>query len=317
MDIKFRKCLLLILIFVGGSVFSQNPILESGEGYVDVEGGRIWYRVVGEGSKPPLIMLHGGPGGTSNSLLSLGALSQDRPLIVFDQLGGGRSDVHQDTTLLTVNHFVEQVHALVYELEIITFYLYGHSWGTALALEYYLKYPEGIEGIVFNSPFFNTQEWIADADTLISELHDTLQVIIRDHEKRKDYNAKLFRDAERIYLKNYGLRSERVTTEWDMAYMPGSSFIYNFMWGQTEFTATGTLLNYDRLDALERLLVPALFITGEYDEARPSTVQQHADRAPYGEFDVILNAGHATMHDNNEDNVSIIRQFIHNHERKK
>ena len=36
--------------------------LTPGEGYVDVEGGCVWYRVVGSGSEIPLLLLHGGPG---------------------------------------------------------------------------------------------------------------------------------------------------------------------------------------------------------------------------------------------------------------
>ena len=31
------------------------------EGFVDVNGGKIWYRVMGAGDKTPLLVLHGGP----------------------------------------------------------------------------------------------------------------------------------------------------------------------------------------------------------------------------------------------------------------
>ncbi len=307
---------LATFLFVSLNGIAQNPKLEAGEGYVEVEGGKMWYRIIGEGNATPLLMMHGGPGGTSHSLTALGALSIDRPLIIFDQLGGGRSDVHQDTILLTVDHFVEQVYALVSHLDLNECFLYGHSWGTALSLEYYTKYPNGVVGIIFNSPFFNTAEWIADADTLIMALHDTLQDIIRDHEMRQDYDSEAFRQAERIYLSHYGLRSgKRVQTEWDMPYKPGNGFIYKYMWGETEFTATGKLKTYDRSDALTTIDVPALFITGEYDEARPPTVKRQAASAPQGEFAVIESAGHASMHDNNEDNVAVIRAFLERHDR--
>ncbi|MCH8546989.1 MAG: proline iminopeptidase-family hydrolase, partial [Cryomorphaceae bacterium] len=289
----------LFSLFVLGTfaqqLLAQNPYLKAEEGFVEVEGGRMWYRIVGSGNQAPLLMMHGGPGGTSYGLFSLGALSQDRPLIYFDQLGGGRSDVHQDTSLLTVNHFVEQVRSLVDHLALDSIVLYGHSWGTALALEYYLKYPVGVQAIVFNSPFFNTKEWIADADTLIMALHDTIQDAIAYYSKIEDYNHKRFREAERVYLQHYGRRGgERVKTEWDMPYKSGSGFIYTYMWGHTEFTATGTLKNYNRSKSLREIEVPALFITGEYDEARPYTVLQQAVTAPKGEFAVIPNAGHAT-----------------------
>jgi proline iminopeptidase len=34
----------------------------SAEGYIEVTGGQIWYKIVGEGDGVPLLLLHGGPG---------------------------------------------------------------------------------------------------------------------------------------------------------------------------------------------------------------------------------------------------------------
>jgi len=56
------------------------------EGYIPVRGGRVWYRVVGSGSKIPLLTLHGGPGVPHDYLESLEALSDERPVILYDQL---------------------------------------------------------------------------------------------------------------------------------------------------------------------------------------------------------------------------------------
>lgn len=41
--------------------------MKTDEGYIDVEGGRVWYRSVGpdsgdNGDRTPLLCLHGGPG---------------------------------------------------------------------------------------------------------------------------------------------------------------------------------------------------------------------------------------------------------------
>ena len=82
------------------------------------------------------------------------------------------------------------------------------------------------------------------------------------------------------------------------------------MWGPSEFNATGNLKNYDRIDELSRIQVPTLFLTGEYDEARPVTVRYFSTLTPGAEFAEIPNAGHASMHDNREANVAIIREFL-------
>ncbi len=61
------------------------------EGYLDVTGGRVWYRSVGDrGSATPLLCLHGGPGFTHYYLEALEALADRRQVIFYDQLGCGK-----------------------------------------------------------------------------------------------------------------------------------------------------------------------------------------------------------------------------------
>lgn len=76
-------------------------------GYVKVEGGRIWYRIVGSGASPPLVLVHGGPGFNSDYLDTLAALADERPVIFYDQLGGGKSDRPTQQSLWRVERFVD------------------------------------------------------------------------------------------------------------------------------------------------------------------------------------------------------------------
>jgi proline-specific peptidase len=85
--------------------------VKSQEGYIEVDGGRVWYRSVGEGGTP-LLCLHGGPGFTHHylePLEALEALADRRQVIFYDQLGCGRADRPQDPGLWTVPRFVEEV----------------------------------------------------------------------------------------------------------------------------------------------------------------------------------------------------------------
>lgn len=310
---KFQLFTLVFLLFLGSTIASfaqENPFLKSGEGYVTVHGGQIWYRILGEGNETPLLMMHGGPGGTSRSFYLFEKLSKDRPLILFDQLGTGRSGSHKDTSLLHVNEFVEQVELLKKELKLNEFYLYGHSWGTALALEYYSTYPTGVKGIIFNSPYFSTAIWEADADTLIMALPLSVREAIKKGEESGDFSAASYQDANTVYAANYGLRKKALRSDLDTVRAPGNYFIYNYMWGPTEFTATGTLKTYDSMDKLKKITVPTLFITGEFDEARPSTVRYFGSLVAGSKTVIIKNAGHATMHDNLRANRKAIQDFL-------
>lgn len=307
--------LLFFFVFIGITdcvIAQDNPVLKEGEGLVKVHGGEVWYRIIGEGNESPLLMMHGGPGGTSRSFYLFEKLSKDRPIILFDQLGTGRSGHHEDTTLLKVNEFVEQVAELKEHLKLNDFYLYGHSWGTALALEYYSAYPTGVNGIIFNSPYFSTAIWEADADTLIKELDPITQQAIANGEKSGDFKSAAYQYANEVYGDHYMLRRKRRSSKLDTEPAPGNYFMYNYMWGPTEFTATGTLKNYDIIDKLKKVTIPTLFITGEFDEARPATVRYFQTLVPASKTVVLKNAGHATMHDNLRKNRKAIRKFLAN-----
>ncbi len=289
----------------------QNQVgLQPHEGYVEVEGGEIWYKVLGEGTATPLLLIHGGPGGTHRYFYELEPLSKERPIILFDQLGTGRSGYHTDTTLLKVDKFVEQVHQLKKHLKLDEFYVLGHSWGAALELEYYQAHPEGIEAIIFSSPYVSTPIWTADADTLIMNLPDSVQAYIAVAEESGDYASKEYQYANDLYWSRFGLRSEFKQHPLDTVPAPSNSFIYNYMWGPSEFTAVGTLKNYDNSEALNDVKVATLFVTGEYDEARPETVRRFHQMVPGSQFAVIENAGHSTARDNSEQYNEVIKAFM-------
>src|SRR5690606_31064582 len=183
--------------------------ITTGEGFVDVEGGKIWYNVSGGGDGIPLLMLHGGPGFPSYYLNPLVQdLSRDRPVIVFDQLGCGRSDRITDTSLMTVDAHVEQVRALLDALDVGHVYLYGPSWGTMLGVDYYLKHGERVKGLILSSPCLNADTWTTDADTLISMLPDTVEVVLRNSINGVPQDSASLNIANEVFFNNYYWRKQ-------------------------------------------------------------------------------------------------------------
>ncbi|MGM0580423.1 MAG: proline iminopeptidase-family hydrolase [Bacteroidota bacterium] len=293
------------------SCSSQSPTgLEPHEGKVKVEGGEIWYKVMGEGEGIPILTLHGGPGGTHRYFYQLSPQTEERPIILFDQLGGGRSDYHNDTTLMTVEHFVEQVKAVKESLGLDEFYLLGHSWGGTLAIEYYLNYPEGIKGLILSSPLISTPRWEADADTLINTLPADLQEVIENANETGDYDSEEYQKADAYYWSQFGLRTAKNDHPLDTVEVSGNGLIYNYMWGPSEFRCTGTLKDFDGTESLSEISVPTLFVTGEYDEARPQTVKYFSKLVSNAEFEVVEGAGHSTLHDNKEGYNQILKKFL-------
>lgn len=50
--------------------------------------------------------------------------------------------------------------------------------------------------------------------------------------------------------------------------------IYQAMWGPSEFTVTGNLKDFDRINDLASLTIPVLITCGRFDEASPQTMQK-------------------------------------------
>lgn len=313
--IKLRVFILsgMLLIFLLSGCKTKE--LTSREGYIEVTGGKVWYRINGEGNKTPILLLHGGPGSSSYYLDPLKELSKERPVIFIDQLGCGRSTRITDTTLMTIERYVEELEQVRKALHLEDFILYGHSWGTMLGIDYYLKYPGEVKAIIFHSPLFSTDLWIKDADTLITTLPDSIQVIIRENEKSKTYTSDAYVNAVKLYYSKFLTRKEVPKEKADSEKMYTGTNVYEFMWGPSEFTATGNLLNYDRVNRLKEITVPTLLLTGEYDEARSVTVRYFQSLIPGSEFKVINNSGHVTMHDNLPETITAIKQFLVKHDK--
>ena len=92
----------------------------SNDGYIEVPGGRVWYCEEGEGEGLPLLCLHGGPGFTHHSVASMTDLADERRVILFDQLGCGKSDRPGDESMWNTPRYVEEVAAVVEALGLAT-----------------------------------------------------------------------------------------------------------------------------------------------------------------------------------------------------
>ena len=122
------------------------------EGRIPFKGHSTWYTIVGEGEEPgklPLLLLHGGPGGAHDYMESTGELARGgRRVIMYDQLGCGKSPVPSNPDMWTVELFVEEVDVVRRALGLERLHILGQSWGGMLGMEYALTQPEGVESMV-------------------------------------------------------------------------------------------------------------------------------------------------------------------------
>ena len=201
------RALLVVLIAAACSAPRGRP----DEGFVAVEGGRIWYHRVGNGPGTPLLLLHGGPGSCSYGLKPLLALADARPVIIYDQLGCGKSDRPTDTTLFTVDRYVRELQTLRDSLGLREIHLFGQSWGGMLAEAYMGTKPAGVRSLILASPLVTTAQWEHDADSLLKALPDSMRRAITKHEADHTTDAPEYVAATNAYYHCISGASRRAT----------------------------------------------------------------------------------------------------------
>jgi proline iminopeptidase len=91
------------------------------------------------------------------------AISADRPVVRYDQLGAGHSDPITDTAMFNIAHFVRELDSLRSHLGYDKVHVIGHSWGTILGLEYYRAHPEHVASLTLMSPALDIPAWERNA----------------------------------------------------------------------------------------------------------------------------------------------------------
>ena len=239
--IFFRKCLMLVsLLFVSCQISeksSDSGLIKTGEDKLAVKGGNIWYKVTGDGNGSPLVLLHGGPGYSSFYLKPLEELGNTRQVIRYDQLGSGKSDVIQDTSLFTINHYVEELESLRSHLKIDTWNILGHSWGTIMAFEYYRKYPDRVSSLIFASPCLDLTAWVESTNQLLKTLPDTLQRAVILADSTGNYENSMYEEAIMMFYQKYLFGESPIETDLDSILSTANMNIYNYMWDQVNSTS--------------------------------------------------------------------------------
>lgn len=304
-------CLIWLLLTIGA--YCQTKIIPH-EGYINVTGGRIWYKIMGNGKGTPLLVLHGGPGSRSCADLNgYAKLGKDRPVILYDQLGSGFSDRPTELKLWNVERFVSEISNIRKALHLNQLNILGSSWGAAVVAEYMLtQHPQGISSVVFAGPLLSTPIWINDAKILLSKMPRQLQDTINKYEQLKNYNAPAYVAATDSFYVRY-LARKKYPEAVPPACEGSKGFnvqVYNYMWGPTEFNCTGTLKSFDVTAQLHHINKPVLFIAGQYDEARPATMYKFQKLIKNSAIIIVPDAGHHKLQDNPDAYISALQRFL-------
>lgn len=289
------------------------------ETYVPFGPFKTYCRIAGKaGNKPPLILLHGGPGSTHTYFELFDAFAEEdgRELYMYDQLGCGNSYIEGRPELFTKETWAEELINLREKLGLTECHLLGQSWGGMLLLTYMTSYaPEGVKSIILSSTLSSSRLWGEEQHRMIKELPPEMQAAIAEADKTGVYAGKAYEEAEEEYMLRHcaGPYTEsdpeclrRKVKKGRESYLTG--------WGPNEFTPLGTLKDYDVTDRLGEIGTPALIVSGGNDLCTPYIAKTMADGLKNARWELFQNARHMCFAEDLPRYTALLREWLNAHD---
>ncbi len=285
------------------------------EGYVKARGYWLFYKSIGQPRKGTILCLHGGPGGSHDSLLPMARFSEEGFRVVFyDQLGCGRSDHPLNPGLYSVEGYVQELEEVRTGLGLGKVHLYGHSWGGFLDTAYATEYSLNLSALMISSGSCSTPLCVSEMRRLRSELpKETLKVLDRYEDDGDFANDEYLRAMEEVYRRHLCRLDPwppmlRSLVEQKRQGFPG--YVYKLMWGENEFLPTGSLRYWDVTPDLARIEVPTLITCGRYDEVTPKNSEALQRGIKGSKMVVFERSSHTSRYEEPERHAEVYGQFL-------
>ncbi|WP_141211518.1 alpha/beta fold hydrolase, partial [Brucella grignonensis] len=200
-----------------GAAFDPEEV-----GFCAVPGGRIWFRLSGKAhfaaGATPILCIHGGPGLSHHYLLTLAALSDTRPVILYDQLDSGNSDMPGDEANWRLPRFLDEISCLRSRLNLSVLDVFGSSWGGTIAAEYAISKPDGLRSVILASPVIDVARWVQDCEAMRSRLDPALRLMLDKHEQEGTVESTEYQDAVLHFYRRHLCRLDLWPWELDRSF---------------------------------------------------------------------------------------------------
>jgi proline iminopeptidase len=173
-----------------------------------------------------------------------------------------------------------------------------------------------VVSLVLSGPLLSTSRWIDDQKAYIAELPKETREIIFKCEDAGEFSSPQYEDAMMAYYKIHVCRLNPWPECLNRSFEKLNYSIYRYMWGPSEFTVTGILKNYERVDRLQDIAVPVLFTCGFYDEAPPATTKFYQKNLPGSEIYIFEDASHEHHLEKSKEYLQVVRNFLRRAEKE-
>ena len=280
------------------------------------EGFKVWTKRHGNSPDMKVLLLHGGPALTHEYMECFQSFfpKANIEFYEYDQLGSKYSDQPTDTSLWTLERFVEEVEQVRQALGLNkdNFYLLGNSWGGMLAMEYALKYQQHLKGLIICNMTADFNRYEAYNAKLRSQLRPSLLDSLKAFEDKGDYFNPAYAD---LVFREYYTRHICRLPEWpepvNRSFTHINQPVYVYMQGPSEFVPGGILKGWSVWDRLKEISVPTLTVGAKYDTMNPEEMEEMSKMVQKGKFLYCANGSHLCMWDDQETFMNGVIDFIH------
>jgi proline iminopeptidase len=300
----------------------RDDVLSGGARMIPIEtpagNFRVWTKRIGNNPDVKLLLLHGGPGATHEYLEAFDSFlpAAGVEYYYYDQLGSYYSDQPDEPELWETARFVDELEQVrrALGLDRDNFFLFGHSWGGILAIEYALAHPQHLKGLIISNMMASIPLYNEYAEqTLKPGMDQDALAEIEAIEAAGDFENPRYMDllVQHHYVEHI-LRMP--ADEWpdplQRTFRHLNPDIYVPMQGPSELGASGKLLDWDRTADLGRIEVPTLVIGARYDTMDPEHMEWMAGAVQSGRYLHCEKGSHCAHFDDQQTYMTGLIDFI-------
>ena len=282
---------------------------------------RVWTKRFGNNPRIKILLLHGGPAAGHEYMECFESFfpKEGFEFYEYDQLGASYSDQPEDSSLWTIERYVDEVEQVrkAIRADSSNFYILGNSWGGILAMEYALKYQQNLKAMIVANMVASCPDYNRYANEVLAKQMDpkVLQEI-RNIEAKKDFSNPRY---EELLTPNFYQQHICRLKEWPDPVVRAFTHlnntkvakqIYMIMQGPSEFGLSGRLLNWDIKGRLKEIRIPTLMVGAKYDTMDPKAMEQQSKMVQQGQYLYCPNGSHLSMWDDQKVFMGGVIKFI-------
>jgi proline iminopeptidase len=282
---------------------------------------KVWTKRFGNNPRIKVLLLHGGPAAGHEYMEAFESFfpKEGFEFYEYDQLGAPYSDQPNDSSLWTIERYVDEVEQVRKAIgaDKNNLYVLGNSWGGILAMEYALKYQDNIKGLIVADMVASCPDYGKYADEVLAKQMDPKVLAeIKDIEAKKDFSNPRY---DELLMPNFYKQHFCRLAEWPEPVVrcfthlnttKVSKEIYVLMQGPSEFGIAGRLANWDIKSRLKEIKIPALMVGAKYDTMDPKAMEEQSKMVQHGRYLYCPNGSHLCLWDDQKVFMNGVIRFI-------